>query len=135
MPKVNNRKLAKRRKIEAKDRRSPHTRLIERQALERAGGRCEVVWRDPYHVAESSVRDVWSHPLQAEEGTTGGGITTMVMVRFETRDQRCTETEGLELHHKSYPKGRKLTVDHVLMACDSCHNRIEALKPVHRKIA
>lgn len=103
MKQSNPQRMAKRRKIEAKDRRSPHTKEIERQARERSGGRCE--------------SEIDAHLM--------GEVLTF----------RCTTEEGLEMHHKRYPKGRKLTVDDVQMLCDPCHNRIESLKAVHRKIA
>lgn len=95
--KINPTRITKRRKLQAKQRRSPDELAARAAARVRAGGRCEFI-------------------IKNYDGT------------FDL----CFTTEDLQDHHKSHPKGVKITADHFAVYCTPHHHYVEMRDFPHR---
>lgn len=82
-------------------------RAARAEAMKRARGQCEL-WLSWTNVSYET-----GAPLPFEYTGTVNATTTHV--------QRCPATLDLHAHHKSYPKGRKLTAAHLIICCKPHH--------------
>lgn len=102
LPKVNPEQQVKRRKLTRAFHQTPEFVAAGNEAMQRAQGRCEF-------------RTKVLHP-----GSSGGAP-----VRTHRATIRCSATDGLERHCKSYPKTRPIAAKDIAIYCTEHHQYVE----------
>lgn len=110
IPKSNPRQQAKRKAGYRKLLSGKEYKAARIEAMARAGGQCECL-AGGFH--STATFENW----QQRYGDTWQGYT------------RCSATENLHAHHKSYPKSRPLEASDLTICCKPHHEYLESLKP------